>query len=128
MVNRTERGCGGHFCAARYCLFLRNTLLEKDGVYVVVSTVGSCVINNKHETIGCGRYYETMAFFSKADDARYRDADVSRQIYFDSPWTIEEKDADDKANDMHEAVVKELSEKLENGTLESYNEWGLHNE
>lgn len=35
-----------------------------------------------------------------------------------SLWAIAEQDADDKANDMHEAVVAELSRKLEEGLEE----------
>jgi hypothetical protein len=92
-------------------------LLEKDGVYVVVSSVGSMVINGELDTVGLGRYYETMAFFSDEGDSRYHDIDVSRQISFESEWAIAEQDADDKANDMHETVVLELSKKLEEGSL-----------
>lgn len=117
MVNRVERGWAGHFICARSCLFRRNTLLEKDGVYVVVSSVGSMVIEGRLDTVGVGRYYETMAFFSDESDTRYHDIDVSRQISFESEWAIAEQDADDRANDMHETVVAELSRKLEEGSL-----------
>lgn len=117
MVNRVERGWAGHFICARSCLFRRNTLLEKDGVYIVVSSVGSMVIDGELDTVGLGRYYETMAFFSDESDTRYHDIDVSRRISFDSEWAIAEQDADDKANDMHEAVVAELSRKLEERSL-----------
>jgi len=117
MVSRVERGWAGHFCCAQSCLFRRNTLLEKDGVYVVVSSVGSMIINGELDTVGLGRYYETMAFFSDEGDSRYHDIDVSRQISFKSEWEIAEQDADDKANDMHETVVLELSKKLEEGSL-----------
>ena len=58
-----------------------------------------------------------MAFFSDESDTRYHDVDVSRQISLETEWAIAEKDADDKANDMHEAVVLELSRKLEEGSL-----------
>jgi len=58
------------------------------------------------------RHYETKPFYSKKDDTRYHDADVTKQIYFDSQWAISEIDDDDKANIMHDNVVKELSEKL----------------
>lgn len=73
-------------------------------------------------TIGCGRHFETMAFHAK-NDGRYWDADVSRQIPFDSEWAIAELDADDKANDMHEAVVAELTEKLASGETFPINEY-----
>ena len=36
-------------------------------------------------------------------------------MYFDNDWAIAEVDADDKANEMHEAVVSEISNKLEQG-------------
>lgn len=108
-VKRTERGWAGHFCDAQNCLFRRNTLLEFFGVKVVVSTVGSYRPFRDVAQIGHGRYYETMAFHSQPGDLRYHDADVSAQVYFDSSWAITEQDADDKANDMHEAVVAEIT-------------------
>ncbi len=55
-----------------------------------------------------------MAFHA-SNDKRYYDLDSSRQINFDSPWAIAELDADDKANDMHEKVVEEITEKLLKG-------------
>ena len=117
MVDRVERGWAGHFICARSCLFRRNALLEKDGVYIVVSSVGSMVIDGELDTVGSGMYYETMAFFSDENDTRYHDIDVSRQISFSSEWAISEQDADDRANNMHEAVVAELAQKLEEGSL-----------
>lgn len=71
----------------------------------------------KFTTIGCDRHFETMAFMAQRVDNRYWDADVSRQISFDSPWAISESDADDRANDMHEAVVSELEHKLMTGNI-----------
>lgn len=124
-VKRTERGWSGHFCCANDCLFRRNTLLEYQEIKIVVSTVGLMIdLLNKEEftTIGCNRYYETMAFHSEKDDNRYHDADVSREVCFSSPWTINELDADDKANDMHEVVVKEISKELLKGNKYESNE------
>ena len=72
-------------------------------------------LDGKFETIGVNRYYETMAFHSDPTDTKYYDANVSKQVYFDSDWAIAEPDADDKANEMHEAVVAEISTKLEQG-------------
>ncbi len=57
-----------------------------------------------------------MAFAAEYD-GRYWDADVQRQLDFDSPWQISELDADDRANDMHEAVVLEFMDKLRNGFI-----------
>ena len=121
-IKHTERGWGGHFICANRCRFRRNTLLESDTQQIVVSTVGlmedyrdkTCT---KFETIGFDRYYETMAFFSDPEDHRYHDIDVTREIGFKSPWAIAEIDADDRANDMHEVVVKELTRKMKTGTV-----------
>ena len=115
MVVRTERGWAGHFICSNRCRFRRNTLLMLDDVRVVVSTVGLLELKGKIESIGAdSRYYETMAFHALLDE-RYWDADVSRQVEFNSPWAIDVIDVDDKANEMHEAVVDELICRLEAG-------------
>ena len=102
-------------CADR-CLFRRNTLLENSvtGAKIVVSTVGLMKGIKGFEEISRNRYYETMAFAGK-QQGKYIDANVSREVGFDSPWCIAEFDADDLANDMHEAVVEELRLKLLEG-------------
>ena len=58
-----------------------------------------------------------MAFVARKD-GEYWDVDVEKQISFESEWAIcaksvkkLPKDADNKANDMHEAVVSELAER-----------------
>ena len=120
-VKRTERGWAGHFICADRCLFRRNTLLECGDVGIVVSTVGLMLdyhhkgFPNTHKfaEVGYMRNYETMAFHADPKDTRYHDIDVNRQISFESPWSIAELDADDKANDMHEAVVDEITAELE---------------
>lgn len=119
-VKRIERGWAGHFICASVCEFRRNTLLEYGDKKWVVSTVGRMVTTNpetrKQEftTIGLNRYYETMAFVGTQDELGYIDADVSQMIEFDSNWAIGdiEPDSEQRANDMHEAVVKELSLKI----------------
>jgi hypothetical protein len=113
IIKRTERGWAGHFICAHDCLFRRNTLLENSetGAKIIVSTVGLMRRGESIETIGFNRYYETMAFAAE-HNGRYWDARVSREVDFDSPWSIAELDADDKANDMHEAVVQELRNKM----------------
>ena len=117
VVQRTERGWRGHFCCAHRCLFRRNTLLEYENIKIVVSTVGLMrdLKEEGFEEIGRHRYYETMAFHSDPEDTRYHDADVSREVSFDSPWRIGCLDADDEANAMHEAVVLEISKRLLKG-------------
>lgn len=122
-VKRSERGWAGHFCVAHKCLFRRNTLLEAGETKIVVSTVGllrEMTYGAKIEEVGLGRIFETMAFHSRPEDTRYHDADVSRQVYFNSPWAIAEKDADDRANEMHEVVVAEITQRLMDG--ETFNE------
>jgi len=122
-VIRTERGWAGHFCAARNCLFRRNTLLECGEQRVVVSTVGNWINGDergkragKPEQIGLDRYYETMAFGANLQ-GQYWDADVTRQLYFDAPWSVDHirDDADAEANANHEAVVAELTARMGNG-------------
>lgn len=119
----TERGWGGHFICADRCKFRRNTLIDFGGrKKLVVSTVGLMTDYHKegeYDTIGAGgRYYETLAFWAQKDGA-YWDANVSRQISFKSPWAICSeigwkhlpKDVDNRANAMHERVVRELARK-----------------
>ena len=122
-VKRTERGWGGHFICADRCLFRRNTLLEYEDIKIVVSTVG--LMQDIHhedkterhfEQVGLDRYFETMVFHADPKDTRYHDADVSREISFNSNWAIDKIDADDEANDMHDAVVQEISDELACGT------------
>lgn len=116
-VERAERGWVGHFICGHRCRFRRNTLLECGDVRIVVSTVGLMrnMADDGFEEIGHERYYETMAFHAERVADRYWDADVARQVYFESEWAIAEIDADDKANDMHEAVVVEIAERLASG-------------
>ena len=130
-VKITERGWAGHFICADKCKFRRNTLLEYGDKKWIVSTVGAMpqseifrkipefCSKNGFETIGLDRYYETMAFEAQdctenGSDCVYLDANVSEQIDFDSNWAIDHIDfgTDQEANDMHDAVVMELVEKI----------------
>lgn len=119
-VKRTERGWGGHFICADRCRFRRNTLLEFGDVAIVVSTVGAMMDRggSRPEHIGCDRYYETMAFHAQKEGA-YIEADVSRQVGFDSEWALDhydDADIDVQADAMHEAVVAEISGRMISGT------------
>lgn len=112
----TERGWPAHYICAEYCTFRRNTLIEYADLKWVVSTVGRQLPANGSdhwETVGRNRYYETMAFEAKQDGI-YWDADTEKQIDFDSPWAISHcgYDSEFLANEMHEKVVLELSEKI----------------
>lgn len=119
-VRRTERGWAGHFVAASKCRFRRNTLLEKDGRGIVVSTVGSYAPGNaaRYEEIGYRRHFETMAFRSDESDAVYHDADVSCEVPISSNTALlitnqNEAFVDNLANDMHEAAVREIAENFD---------------
>ena len=118
-VKRTERGWAGHFCCSYRCEYHRNTLLEYNGMKVVVSTVGRLrkdMISGTYEDLGYKRYFETMAFMTKEDD-KYNDADVDREIQFDAKWSLPSPDMELEADAMHEDVVTELSQRLVDGTL-----------
>jgi len=113
-VIRTERGWAGHFICAKDCLFRRNTLLEYEETKIVVSTVGNMLIDGEISEIGYERYFETMAFHA-VFEYPYWDADVSREVGFDSNWSLGKDVNDNDVNDMHEAVVNEITEKLKKG-------------
>ena len=118
-VKRTERGWAGHFCCSYRCEYHRNTLLEYNGVKVVVSTVGRLrkdMFSDTYEDLGYKRYFETMAFMAKEDD-KYNDADVEREIQFDAKWSLPSPDMELEADAMHEDVVMELSKRLVDDTL-----------
>lgn len=122
VVTRRERGWAGHFCGSARCRFRRNTLLSKGEVRIVVSSVGLMAHWEGSEKgfmqIGNDRYFETMAFHAKYD-GRYWDADVSRIVSFESPWRVDRADADDIADDQHEAVVLEIMQRMETGEFDT---------
>lgn len=113
-VTRTERGWPAHFICADRCTFRRNTLLECGDRRVVVSTVGAYFPewDSQMEEIGVDRYYETQAFEAAQDpECGCWLADVVEHVEFSSPWSISVPDMHG-ADEMHEAVVKEISEML----------------
>ena len=124
-VKITERGWAGHFIMANRCRFRRNTLLEYKDKKVVVSSVGLMEerTGNGFETTGFGaigafdRYYETMCWYADLSDTRYYDIDVEKQISLNGQWGINEIDADDKANVMHDNTVEEIKARLLSGEL-----------
>lgn len=118
-VKRTERGWAGHLRFSSGCRFRRNTLLEYGDKKWIVSTVGAYVNSDgKFDAIGYDRFFETMAFEAEEQNG-YLDADVSREIPFESDWGIfgetwkeiieKYPQVDNVANDMHEKVVEELT-------------------
>ena len=122
-VNVTERGWPGHFIAANRCMFRRNTLLEYNSRKWIVSTVGVYINReDKITSVGHRRWYETKAFEAK-ERLGYIDADVEKEIFFDSEWGIWgdswkevckncNDTPDNVANDMHDKVVSELIDKI----------------
>lgn len=117
-LKRTERGWAGHFICASSCTFRRNTLLEYGDLKIVVSTVGA-MVSKRFAQIGYNRFYETMAFVAKLDGV-YWDADVTKQVSFASKWAVRDisSTSDQEANDMHESVVEEISQKLISNSLQ----------
>lgn len=123
-IEITERGWPGHFCAASHCLFRRNTLLTYKDKRIVVSTVGNykppSFTNEKpkFEKIGVDRFFETMAFEASLQE-EYWDADVQKDIHFESNWAISEQypGVDNDADIMHDNVVKEIADKLKKRLL-----------
>lgn len=123
-VKRTERGWAGHFVCASKCRFRRNTLLEYKDIKIVVSTVGAMYnvdgINSSDfpQEIGWNRYYETLAFHAKFDGV-YWDADFEREVNFDLPRYLYNCRCrtDLGANNMHEAVVDDITDKLLKGEI-----------
>jgi hypothetical protein len=116
-VIRKERGWIGHFILGDRCLFRRNTLLESEDVRIVVSSVGRLVDpsdDRKFREVGYKRFFETMVFHAEYD-GRYWDADVTREISFESPWRVDNPNDDDVANDQHDKVVEEIEDGIKRG-------------
>lgn len=115
MVTTEERGWAGHFIMADRCHFRRNTLVTHRDRRIVVSTVGGMLNRDgQPETVGSGRYYETMAFEAEKDSDGYWDADVSHEVGIHGKTAVTEWEAqsDREANDMHNAAVAEIANRL----------------
>lgn len=89
---------------------------------MVVSTVGA--MKDRREvprTVGCGRYYETMAFKAERDADGYWDADSSWQVCIEGKTALAEWEprSDREANDMHDAAVAEIAARMERDALDS---------
>lgn len=112
-VRQIERGWPGHYICADKCQFRRNTLLQYNGVNIVVSTVGAQWVKDylnggrRYEKIGAGYYFETKVFHARYD-GEYWDADVSREI-FACPMRNRlykmDQLSDKEANLMHDKIV-----------------------
>jgi hypothetical protein len=92
--------------------FRRHTLLVLNGVSIVVSTTSRWNISeSEYEEIAPGRHFETRAFHSQ----RYWIADETREVQVTSKQFGSDFDGDNIANEQHEAVVEEISKKMELG-------------
>ena len=116
-IRRTERGWPGHFCCVGRCRFRRNTLLEMGEERIVVSTVGNMTPFREDavqpmQEIGLERCWETMVFKACYDDP-YWEADVGNEVEFESPWALDATANDLDANAMHERVVAEMTERMQ---------------
>lgn len=128
-VIRQERGWAGHFICSSKCLFRRNTLLSfpHTDTHVVISTVGlqeaayppgHKYYTGPFEKISANHYFETKAFSALKGDGQYHNADTMEPVYFSSPWFITKWDNEAiHANEMHETVVNEITERFLSGTL-----------
>lgn len=117
-ITITERGWQAHLCVV--CLYHRNTLLEYEDKKIIVSTVGHYKDpNGKVEKIGINHYYETMVFEAQLEEG-YWDINVTKKVYPDSNWYLSNHyyDADLKAEEMHNNIVKEISQKLIENKIE----------
>lgn len=101
-------------------MFHLNTLLECDGQKVVISTVGRMLANpNDKEFTPIGafnRHFETRVWMAREND-KYNDIDVDKPVSFESECNLLAPDMELEANEMHENVVKEITEYLLAGTL-----------
>lgn len=121
MIEIIERGWAGHFCASSQCRFRRNTLLvdNEQGVSIVVSTVGCMYSRGELFEIGAGRHYETMVFVA-TQKGEYIDADVSLELPYQAGLLMTKENMsniDNLANDMHQRVLAEVAENINNGVI-----------
>jgi len=116
-VKITYRGWPGHFICGDRCVFHLNSLLECGDLKIVVSTVGMLKTENgNYDTIGCDRYYETMAFVAKRENEFY-DANVNKQLEIESRCCWGKLKDEWKANKGHWKVIEEIKNKMLNGSI-----------
>jgi hypothetical protein len=115
-----ERGWIAWFICAERCRFRRNTLITLGRRRVVVGTIGLFFAkpgDKEPNEVGYKRFYETQAFHAHLKGV-YWEANISRPIQFaalgqQANW--KSRDADLLADEMHNAVVREIVTKLEEG-------------
>lgn len=108
VVKRTERGWITPLPRAEKCYFRRNTLLEYNGEFIIVNTLGRLMVAydgfSLNESFGCWKYYETQAFYAYPFESPCVNVNRERQIVLDCDWHLDKID-DFEANDMHEKAV-----------------------
>lgn len=115
-VNIQERGWASHFIGARWCLFRRNTLLEYNGISIVVSTVGRMWKDTPSGgefmklSILHDNFFETMVFFT--NDTKYKDADVKKGEIFQEHYEGVAVDEEILVNETHDKIVNLMVQKL----------------
>ena len=118
----TERGWAGHYILSGRCLFRRNTLIEYGFHKIIISTVGNLVDDTIPERpviqmgVMPGHFYETMAFYADRR-SKYFDANVRKPVKINMSTVITKHGKDIEANKMHEAVVKEIIDRIFKGNL-----------
>lgn len=113
-VKTKERGWASHYICATRCTFHRSTLIEYNGIEIVVSSVGAMFSNPLKDTqlttIGCDRYYETTVWYAKEDE--FKDADVERgRLDFDCPDVPKPWD-EINANEIHDRMVEKWKKQI----------------
>lgn len=115
-----ERGWPSHFNGVRWCLFKRNTLIEYDGVSIVVSTVGRMWKDTpsgaQFMRLSChNNYFETIVFFT--DNTKFKDADVGKDIIYEEHYVGVAVDEEILVNEMHDKIVNLMVQKLINNEI-----------
>lgn len=121
-IKITERGWCGYLKGYADCLFRRNTLIEYRDKKVVVATLGNYIdwLNEEVSPVKDSMWYVTIAGYATKNEG-YWDMDPQRRIKINGrhyiTGTFDELLAtyeciDETANDMHEAIVVEMMDRI----------------
>lgn len=116
-----ERGWASHFIEARWCFFRRNTLLEYNGISIVVSTVGRmwkdtpCGGKFMKLSYSHNNYFETMVFF--ANKTKFKDADVAKDVLYQEHYEGVGVEEELLVNATHDKIVDLMMQKLRNNEI-----------
>ena len=133
-IVKTERGWPGHYDGWHYCGFRRNTLVECGDIKIVVSTIGNFCPDVRYGMDGfCSdtspekiSLYETVCFMA-TQFVCYLDADKDKKLSLPilgdmnipkgTPFSM---DLDNRANEMHDNVVFEVTRLITSGKISEY--------